>query len=116
MKISAQDIILASVDAAIAELKKHDLPHAPHMLLPLFVNALKQRGNMVSAVLVTPSGDAGELTGRITEVLERTLARPVMLEQRADASMIGGAVLLIGNERIDLSVKGSLAAMAEGLR
>jgi len=108
MKPTADAIVAAAVDAAIAELKKHDLPADPQKLMRAFDHALREKSQVVSAVLVTPSGDAGPLGTAVTKMLETAFKRPVELTERADRTMIGGAVLLIGDERIDVSVRGAL--------
>lgn len=66
-------------------------------------------------LLITPSGDAGELTKKITDLLEKKFDRPVALMLKADPAMIGGVVVQFGDERVDLSVRGALEQLEKNL-
>lgn len=69
----------------------------------------------LSVILMTVSGAEPALATSITALLEKKYGRKVQLTQRANASLIGGAVLQIGDEQIDLSVRGSLNGLQEKL-
>lgn len=72
--------------------------------------------NTVHVEIVTPSGDAGALKEKVTQMLQQKTGRPVEITERADPAMIGGAMINFGDEQIDLSVRGALqqAAMSIG--
>ncbi|OGA83654.1 MAG: ATP synthase F1 subunit delta [Betaproteobacteria bacterium RIFCSPLOWO2_12_FULL_66_14] len=58
--------------------------------------------------------DQGELATLVAD-LERRFRRKVRPEVRVDAELIGGARITIGDQVIDGSVRGKLAALAAGL-
>ncbi len=66
-------------------------------------------------VILTPSGDAGDLAAKVTEMLTKKFDRPVQLTQKADPSMIGGVIVQFGDERVDLSVRGALEQFGSAL-
>ena len=108
MKAEALAIVRAAIDAAVEELKKRgyeqEAMHAPR----LFRDALKELEQTLTVTLITPTGDAGPLKKTVTDMLKKKLGKEVEVEEQADASIIGGAILQFGDERIDLSVRGSL--------
>jgi len=112
MSATASDIVKAAVDAAAEALRQHGLEHEIRHLSSLFAAAAEEKQSTVRAVLVTPTGDAGDVKKTIADALEKSLGRPVDLQERADASMIGGVILQFGDERIDMSVRGALERMA----
>jgi len=69
---------------------------------------LSRRQRLSSAVLRTPQGSSGAAHKGIHSTLEQTLGTCVNLEEHADASLLGGALLSIGDERLDVSLRGSL--------
>lgn len=115
MSVTASDIVRAAVDAAIAQLTKdglaHEIPHLPR----LFNQVLADKHGLVSVVLITPTGDAGSLKTAVADTLKKKLGHPIEIEERADPTMIGGAVLWVGDERIDMSLRGALQRMESKL-
>jgi F0F1-type ATP synthase delta subunit len=116
MKTTARDIVRAAVEAAVEELKKHGLDDDVRKLPRLFGEVLGGAKGLVSATLVTPTGDAGAAKAAVLAVLEEKFGPSVQLTERADPKLIGGAVLLIGDKRIDMSVQGALQEAASALR
>ena len=115
MKLTAKQIIDAVVDAAFFELKKYGLPQEPGVLGPLFLDAVQKRSEVLSVLVITPKGDIGESKAPIVAAIEKKFGRVVEIVQKADSTMIGGAVIQIGDERIDLSVRGALTDLQKAL-
>jgi F-type H+-transporting ATPase subunit delta len=74
-----------------------------------------QREGVVDADIVSALPlDASQLSGLVAD-LERRFKRKVNPISRVDASLIGGLRVSVGDEVIDGSVRGKLAAMRTGL-
>lgn len=108
MRSPAADIAHAAVDAAIAMLKQQGLEHQLPQLPKLLQQAAEERTGISSATLITPSGDAGSLATVAAAALQQRFGRPITIVQKADPSLMGGAILQCGDERIDMSLKGAL--------
>ncbi len=105
----------AEIDTAIAMLKRTN-PGKPLRSFPYILERmLYRKGQMFAAKLMTPTGHAGEQAQVIQKILEDTLKRPVELEEIAVPDMIGGAVLRVGDERFDMSIKGALTQLKDYL-
>lgn len=61
----------------------------------------------VRAVLETTDGTAGTHAQTLEKELAQSLDRPVTLEERK-ADVLGGAVLRVGDDRFDFSLRGAL--------
>ena len=113
MKASAKDIAKALIDVSAT------LPDG-EVFLQEIRDALNQKlrdgGKMIAVTLTTPSGHAGELSAAIAKYLQSKLGRSVEVTERADPSLIGGAILQYGDVQIDLSVRGALRDLEEKLR
>lgn len=108
---SASDVV-----ATLVELSQK---HGGKSFLRDVQSALAQElagDGMIAVTLTTPTGNAGDLAKRIHEILEQKYNRPVQITEKAEPSLIGGAILQFGDERIDLSVRGALDQFAAGLR
>ena len=81
------------------------------------VEALQKRDGVVIATLTTPSGDVGHQRAEIIALIEKRLGGKlkVQLHEQKDPSMIGGAVLTIGDERYDVSIRTALSELVEHL-
>jgi F-type H+-transporting ATPase subunit delta len=112
MTTGAADIVRAGVEAAIAKLKSEGFPSDPVSVHRLFMKALEEKLDAVIAELVTPSGNAGPLKEKIAESLEKALGKKVLLEEKADPSLLGGAIVRYGDVRLDMSVQGALSTLA----
>ena len=74
-----------------------------------------EREGVVEAVITTAQPlDAGQLAALVAE-LERRFGRKIRPQVLVDANLIGGARMQVGDEVIDGSVRGKLAAMAAAL-
>lgn len=72
-------------------------------------------GGTLSVTIVTPSGNAGDLRASVEDMLTQKLGRPVEITERADPSIIGGAIVTFGDEQIDMSVRGALQQAASAI-
>lgn len=104
--------VAAACDSALAFLRTHG---ASPMQLRGFVTAVRHElragHQLTSAALTTPTGSAGESAKAITSSLERLLAARVELSECADQDLLGGALLAVGDERLDFSVRGALHSL-----
>lgn len=106
----------SDVAAALVELSKK---HGGKAFLRDVQSALAREiggEGAIAVTLTTPTGNAGELSKRVQQILEQKYNRPVQITEKAEPSLIGGAVLQFGDERIDLSVRGALDQFAANLR
>lgn len=69
---------------------------------------LRRRTTSVAALLVTPGGKSGAARLSLTSSLKRGLRSSVEFSEHADPSLLGGAVLTAGDERLDVSLRGAL--------
>ncbi|MEK7218955.1 MAG: F0F1 ATP synthase subunit delta [Patescibacteria group bacterium] len=101
-----------AADAAVAALHQYGLS-AEVRSFPHTVRRMMEKGGVVFAELVTPSGD-GE-AAQLSSILESILKKNVTLARKADPGLLGGALLGIGDERFDASVRGSLNRFRKSL-
>jgi F-type H+-transporting ATPase subunit delta len=81
----------------------------------LFEDLKNEREGVVEATITSAHPlDAGQLAALVSE-LERRFSRKISPQVQVDASLIGGARMQVGDEVIDGSVRGKLAAMAVAL-
>jgi F0F1-type ATP synthase delta subunit len=85
------------------------------MLPRLVREARGKHGKTVSIVLMTPTGDLGASRRAMLEALEKLSGREAELEEQADPSLLGGAVLAYGDERFDASLRGALDRLQSDL-
>ncbi|MSR87269.1 hypothetical protein EXS70_03810 [Candidatus Peribacteria bacterium] len=105
MNASAADIV-----QALVEMSK-TMPAGEKLLrevCDLLKHHLRTGDEALAVTLVTTSGNEAALAAAVTSLVEKKYGRTVELTQRANPSLIGGAVLQIGDEQIDLSLRGSL--------
>jgi F0F1-type ATP synthase delta subunit len=108
MKPTTKDIAKAALEAAFAALKEHGLEDEAAHLARDIRDELSGKASVVVATLTTPTGEAGDTAESVRASLEKKLGRPIEVIQKADKSLLGGAILEYGDERIDLSLKGAL--------
>lgn len=108
MNITTHDIAKAAIDGAFEMLKTHGLEdHAATLTRDLRAE-LGNRQGTISAILWTPTGNAGPLAESIKASLEKRLGKAVELTEKADKNLLGGAILEYGDMRIDMSLRGAL--------
>jgi len=104
----------AEIDEAVRLLRVHNPGKSLRNFPTLVERVLRKAGMDVGAVLITPTGDAGESAKEIEKELKKIFhQKNVHLEQRADKDMIGGAVLIVNDELFDVSVPGALMRLRD---
>lgn len=88
-----------------------DMHHFPGRVL----HALQVNEGVVFATLGSPTGDIGDQKAEVQSIIEKKTGKKVQLEQYKDPSLIGGAVLTIGDERYDVSIKGAIEQLVDHL-
>lgn len=116
MKPTARDIAQAAIDSAFEMLKQNGLEKEAKHLPKLLRDAAMEREQTIVATITTPTGDAGALKDTIKESLKKRFGREIEIEERKDETLLGGAVIAFGDERIDMSVKGALRDVSAKLR
>lgn len=71
-----------------------------------------ERNGAVAVRITTAHSQNAE---QISAMLQTTLGNPVVLDHRVDPSLIGGAVIRVGDRRIDGSIAAALRRMREVL-
>lgn len=82
----------------------------------IFLELKNEREGVVDAVVVSAFPLDAAQTAALTADLERRFKRKVKPQVTVDKELIGGVRVQIGDEVIDSSVRGQLAAMASALR
>ena len=92
-------------DAALHMLEQRGLSREIRNFPKVLKTEWHKKNNSVPASLVTPSGDAGHTKEGIVQTLEKSLSKKIVMEESADAALLGGARLSFGDERLDVSVQ-----------
>ena len=95
-------------------LRKHRMAHIPDILEEFIARAEEARG-IVSARVVTALPLAPDLEKSLTARLESLTGKKIRLVRDVDPSILGGAVVTIGDRILDGSVQGRLAKLREEL-
>lgn len=100
----------ALFDAAISWMTTHGLSHEIPLLPRLLTDATHERNGTLPATVATPGGSLGEESKEdLTAALEKTIGKKIMLEEQASSALLGGAIVKIGDERLDGSLQAALA-------
>ena len=108
MSNSSLDLARAAVAALTEALQQEGQNATPEEVLQLVTQAAEESAGTLTVLIASPTGDAGSLISGVTAAIEKKTGKKVQIKQVKDASLIGGAVVTYGDERIDLSVKRSL--------
>ena len=101
------------VDAAVSLFRSTQPGQPSRILIPLVTRVLRQKGLLQPAILTTPSGNAGTDRAKAIQMILSTATRQnVPLEENADDSLIGGASLRTGDERMEMSVRDALTRLS----
>lgn len=102
------DLARAAVAALTEALQNEGQNAGPAEVLRLITQAAEDAAGTLTVVIASPTGEAGSLIPTITAAIEKKTGKKVQIKQVKDPSLIGGAMVSYGDERIDLSVKRSL--------
>lgn len=108
MTVTALDIARAAVDAAVKQLEASGLGAEVKHIHKWMAQAAEERAGTMLLTITTPNGDIGAAAEKIAAAIEKKTGRKVDIRQKADSSLIGGAIVQYGDERIDLSLQGAL--------
>lgn len=81
-----------------------------------FLRAAEERGSLVRAVLHTARTVAPEQLEMLRKQLQSATGRPVVLEVASAPELLAGAELEVAGRRLDASMQGRLARLAEELK
>lgn len=105
---TAHDLARAALAALIEALEKEGLSVKPKDVESLLLQALRERSGTISVTIRTPMGSSGEFAEKVRKVIKEKTGKDAEIIEQKDPTIIGGAVISYGDERIDLSVKRSL--------
>ena len=108
MSTPSLDFARAAVAALREALQQEGWNASPEEVLRLLTQAAEENAGTITVTIVSPTGDAASLIPTITAALEKKTGRKIHIKQVKDPTLIGGAIVSYGDERIDLSVKRSL--------
>ncbi|MDO8649119.1 MAG: F0F1 ATP synthase subunit delta [Candidatus Peregrinibacteria bacterium] len=115
MSITPLEIARMAIAAAYEMLEKEGLsseaPHFPRALK----QAIAEREEVLTVTITTPTGDAGPLKMKVAETLKARLGRDVEIVEEKDPTLLGGALIAFGDQRIDLTMRGALDTVAQEL-
>ena len=107
--VRSDDDIASACDGALTFLRQQGCsPMQLRTLVPAVRRALRAHARVVPAHLTTPAGHAGEAASRIASSLTGALHAKIDLTEHADPGILGGATLAVGDERLDVSLRGAL--------
>lgn len=105
---TAHDLARAALSALAEALAKEGLPSSSRDLEHLMQQALRERSGTIRVTITTPTGSSGELAAKVRTLMKEKAGKEAEIIEQKDPTIIGGAVISYGDERIDLSVKRSL--------
>ncbi|TSC99854.1 MAG: hypothetical protein Greene101449_493 [Candidatus Peregrinibacteria bacterium Greene1014_49] len=108
MSTPSLDLAHAAIAALTEALQKEGQNATPEEVLCLVTQAAEESAGTLTVTIASPTGDAASLIPAISTAIEKKTGKKVHIKQRKDSSLIGGATVSYGDERIDLSVKRSL--------
>ena len=112
----SQDDVVAACDGALAFLRQQGYsPMQLRKLLPAVRRALRANARVTAARLTTPAGHTGEAASRIALSLTGVLHVKIELTEDTDPGILGGAMLAVGDERLDGSIRGALTQLQNHL-
>lgn len=102
----------ALADAAVQMLFEHGLIKESRTFPALVERVWRKREGIVPVRLTTATGKAGHAAGEMLRIIENSLKKKCVLEEKTDSSMIGGLLLSVGDERFDATLRSSLHSLA----
>ena len=105
----------ALADAVFRLLEQRGFSSKRTLFFHLLQHTLAHENVTLPLSLVTPSGNAGKHAESIASFVHLALGKPVDLQESADPTLLGGALLAYRDERFDASLRGSLALLHKHL-
>ncbi len=106
---------VALADAAAHLLAAHGLLKDARTFPALVARVWREQEGIVPVRIVTKTGDAGSVKKDILSIVESSLKRHCVLEERADPAILGGFLLSVGDERYDATLRGALHQLSARL-
>ena len=78
-----------------------------------FISLYKEKKNIISAKLVTATEIDNEIREEVLDFIKKKGHKNVDLQEKIDKSIIGGAIINIGNKQIDASVSNKINEMKQ---
>ena len=78
-----------------------------------FISLYKEKKNIISAKLVTATAIDNETREEVLDFIKKKGHKNVDLQEKIDKSIIGGAIINIGNKQIDASVSNKINEMKQ---
>ncbi len=101
----------ALADAVLRLLEQKGLFQKRATFLRLLRRSLAKENIPLPITLVTPSGNVGKHGASIASFVHLALGKPVEMQESADPTLLGGALLAYRDERFDASLRGTLTAL-----
>lgn len=106
----------AACDAALHFLAQQELsPSALRGFLIAVRRELTMHPKIIPALLTTSTGHAGAAKASILSALEKTMDATVDLTEHHDPTILGGALLAVGDDRLNTSLRGALLQLQNHL-
>jgi F-type H+-transporting ATPase subunit delta len=104
----------ALIDASLLLLESSGNAKAIRIFPRIVRDQLGKRG-MILAEVTTPAPESTEWNASFAATLEKSLGKSVELSATLDPTLLGGALLQLGDERFDASLRGALDVMHQHL-
>lgn len=101
-----------AIDAALTLLRRHGLHRAVRTFPNLVARAWDEQHGVKHLELTVGFGDPEESLDALAPTLDRLFSRRYVSAALADSSLIGGAVLRMGDDQIDASVRSILERLS----
>ncbi len=109
------DAVMEACDAALQILERSGVTARERSQFLDVVRWLVQENEPFRVSMTTPTGSVGEHARGLSHALETALERNIMLEERADPTLVGGALLRVGDDAYDASFLGALRTLERQL-
>lgn len=112
-EIAPENEQTALLDAALDLLEASGLSREIRMFPRILNDEWQRRENILPATLTAPDGQTGENASALAAILKKALGKNILMEEKADKSLIGGAELSFGDDRYDRSIRAALEQFEE---
>jgi len=105
----------ALADAAAHMLIEQGLFKDAHVFPRMVEREWARRDGMVQVKITTAGKDAASFKKDVAHAVEQALKRSCQVEERSDATLLGGVLLQVGDERYDATLRGALSDLSAKL-